>query len=238
GFVARPLHGPPELAVPVSDEVVDERRNVLRPLAERRDDELERVQTEVEILAEPLLPDHRLEIAIGRRDDARVHGDVDGAAHAPKPLHLEGAEELRLEVRAHLADLVQEERAEMGHLHEALLRLLGVGEGARLVSEELALEEILRNGATVELHEGAVPTRAPVVDLPREELLPDPRLALKEHGRGRALRHLRDGLDDLVHARSAPDDEGRAAAPSVDVAEAGHLLGEARLRERVAHDQL
>ena len=66
---------------------------------------------------------------------------VGRAADAPEGLLLEEAEQLGLERGRHLADLVEEDRAAVGLLEEAPLLLLGVGEGAALVAEELALEQ-------------------------------------------------------------------------------------------------
>jgi hypothetical protein len=56
---------------------------------------------------------------------------------------LEDAEELDLEGGAHLADLVEEERAAVGEVEEAGLVGRGAGEGAADVPEELALEQVV-----------------------------------------------------------------------------------------------
>ena len=48
---------------------------------------------------------------------------------------------------------------------------LGAGEGAPLVAEELALDELARDGGAVDLHEGSVGARREAVDGARDELL-------------------------------------------------------------------
>ena len=70
-------------------------------------------------------------------------------ADAAEGLLLEDAEQLGLEVRPHVADLVQEDGATVRLLEEPLLQSPCVGEGALLVAEELALQEMLGQGHAV-----------------------------------------------------------------------------------------
>ena len=115
--------------------------------------------------------EREVHFAVRRRDDADVRLDLLDAAHPAEPPLLEDAEDLRLEGRRHVPDLVEEERAAVRELHEPLLGPLRVRERALLIAEELAFEEVLGERAAVHLDEGALAPRAPVVDLAREELL-------------------------------------------------------------------
>jgi len=77
---------------------------------------------------------------------SRPHVDVDRvlgpeAAYLPR---LERAQHLRLGGKIHVADLVEEEGAAVGLLEQAALLALRSGEGASLVAEELALDELAR----------------------------------------------------------------------------------------------
>ena len=54
---------------------------------------------------------------------------------------LEDAQELRLHGRADIADLVEEDGAAVGELELAELALVGAGEGAALVAEQLGLDQ-------------------------------------------------------------------------------------------------
>jgi hypothetical protein len=56
-------------------EVLDEQRNVLAPLAERRQRDLEDVQPVEEILAERALGNHPLQRRVGGGNDPHVHLD-------------------------------------------------------------------------------------------------------------------------------------------------------------------
>src|SRR5262249_35555575 len=114
---------------------------------------------------------HRRERPVGRRDYAHVHLEVTGAAHPLERALLQAAQELGLAGQRDLAHLVQEERAAVGQLHQPLLGGLGVGEGALLVAEQLALEERLGDRRAVDLHEGRVAPRALEVQTARDELL-------------------------------------------------------------------
>ena len=76
------------------------------------------------------------------------------AAHGRDAALLQGAQHLGLGGQAHVADLVQEERAAIGQLEFALAVLDGAGEAALHVAEELALDQFAGDGGTVHLDEG------------------------------------------------------------------------------------
>src|SRR5690606_37712374 len=94
----------------------------------------------------------------------------------------EEAEELRLRGRRELADLVEEERAAVRELDLPAHATIGAREGAALVSEELALDELARERGAVDGDEGAVLPRRVHVDRPREQGLSGAGLAAEEHG--------------------------------------------------------
>src|SRR5690606_32007649 len=102
--------------------------------------------------------------------------------------------ELDLDVRLHLGDLIEEERATIRLLERAGLLVDGTGERALLVAEQLVLQDLAGEGTAVQCDERPLPTRRLVVDRARDELLAGPALAHNEHARAR----WRDRLDDLV----------------------------------------
>ena len=93
----------------------------------------------------------------------------------------------------------------MGQLEAALLQLTGVREGARLVAEQLRLDEGLREGATVHLHEGLVRPRRVVVEGVGHQFLAGAGLAADEH-RGAAGRRLGHGFVDPLHGVAVADE--------------------------------
>ena len=84
-------------------------------------------------------------------------------ARRAEPLELAGlehAQQLRLLAERHVGDLVEEQRAAVGELEAADAILLGVGERALHVAEQLALEHAFREAAGVDRDESALPARA------------------------------------------------------------------------------
>ena len=141
------------------------------------------------------------------------------AAEPLELLLLEHAQELGLERRRDVADLVEEERAAVRQLEAADLLRDRPGEGALLVAEQLALQQVERDGRAVELDEGAPAARAELVDRPRDQLLAGARLAQEQH-RGIGRRHALDLLERPLQGPAGPDDlrEPRVVARSIAVA--------------------
>ena len=86
-----------------------------------------------------------------------MHADVDvdrAVAAEPRELAvLQDVQQLGLQRRRHLADLVEHDRAVLRELELADARSAGAGEGAALVAEQLALEQVGRQRRAVDLDE-------------------------------------------------------------------------------------
>ena len=122
---------------------------------------------------------------------------------------LQGAEQLHLHVERQLADLVEEERAAVGLDELAGPLLGGAGEGALLVAEQDALDEVLGDGAAIDGDEGLAGAGALALDGAGDQLLADAALALDQDGDGRAGRALAE-LDDARHGLAAGDEVAEA----------------------------
>ena len=120
-----------------------EEQHVAAARAQRRQRQVDHVDPVIQILAKPLVLDHVLELAVGGREQANIDGDLGLGADRADLALLQRAQELGLELDRHLADLVEEQRAAVGLLEQALPALLGVGERALGVAEQLALEQLL-----------------------------------------------------------------------------------------------
>ncbi len=129
-------------------------------------------------------------------------------------LLLQHPQQLHLKVEGQVAHLVEEERPAGGRLEAAGPVAGGAGEGAAHVAEQLALEQLPRQGGGVDGHEGAAPADRLLVDDPGGDLLAGAALAGDEHG-GLAV------LQDLQQPQHLPH-RLRAA----DQPEAGHRAGE------------
>src|SRR6185436_11509794 len=96
-------------------------------------------------------------------------------------LLLEDAQELRLDRRGDVADLVEEDGARVGFLEQALLRRVGTRVRALDVAEQLVLEQRLGYGGAVDRDERAVAARASLMEGASGELLARPALAVDHH---------------------------------------------------------
>src|SRR6185369_2619512 len=119
------------------EKMIAEKWNVFGPLAKRRHAQRDGVDAEVQILAQLPVAEGRIEIDIRRADQAEI--DVDDAVAANRAVLalLQHAKQLRLQVRRHLADLVEKERASLGHLEQAFLVHRRAGERTLLIAKEL-----------------------------------------------------------------------------------------------------
>jgi uncharacterized protein YoaH (UPF0181 family) len=149
------------------------------------------------------------------------------AAHAVELPVRQHAQQPRLQVERHVADLVEEERAAVGLLEAAAAHGLRAGEGAALVAEQLRLQQVLRDGRRVERHEGAAGARAVLVQRARHQLLAAAALAGDEH-RHVALRQAADGAEDVLHGRRLAEHLGHRHLRGV-----AHRLAHALLHRAV-----
>ena len=178
-------------------EVPCKEPEIAHALAERRELDVNHVQSVVEVLAEAARLHLGLEVAVRRGDDADVALRRAGLSEGRVLALLEQAEELHLHRERQLADLVEEERPAFGSSDETTTGSLRAREGALRMAEELALDELVRDRAAVDRDEGRVPASARVVQRGDDELLTGSALAGDEHRASRA----RDAVDRIEHLR-------------------------------------
>src|SRR6516225_719699 len=195
----------PVLRVELLQEVLRQYRNVLHPVAKRRKRDADDVQPVVEVLAEPALLDEPLQVLVRRRDDTDVDRPALGGAQGQELALLDDPQELRLHLRRHRRDLVEEHRPAVGDLDQSDLRGVGTGERAAEMPEQVVLEQLGRDAVAVDDHERLVRPAAPPVDRLGNQLLARPALSVDEDGRA-ALRHLVDQAVDLLHRARLADD--------------------------------
>ena len=167
----------------LAEEVLDQRAHVLLAIAKRRDVERDDGEPVVEVLAELALAHQPAQIAVGGGHDADIDRDRRRAADALDLLLLEHAQERRLHLGRHLADLVEEDRAGVRELEAPAAQTVRAGERALLVPEQLALDHALGERRAVDAHERPRGARARVVDQPRDQLLAGAGLAGDEQRR-------------------------------------------------------
>ena len=146
-------------ATPRWIEIGDQPRKIVEAFAQRRHADRKDVQPEEQILAKLAAADARLEIAMGRGEDADVDAARLDAADTLERALLQHAQQLHLHVEAHVADLVEKQRAAVGELEPADASGDRARERAFLVAEELALEQLARDRAAIDRNERRVLAR-------------------------------------------------------------------------------
>ena len=104
-----------------------------------------------------------IEVPIGGGDDTDVDAHCLAAADRLKLLLLQDAQQLDLRVGGHLANLVEQDRAAVGHLESADPFVDGAGERASDMPEQLALDEARRDRAAIHLHQRPIGAPASAV---------------------------------------------------------------------------
>ena len=160
--------------------MLHEQGQVLQPLAQRGQAQGDDVEAVEQVLPEGAFPDLLVQVPVGGRHDAHVHGDGGGASDAADLALLYDAQELGLHLGGQLADVVEEQGAAAGLLEPALVAAAGVGEGSRLVAEQLVLHQARGQGGAVQGHEGTLPAPAEVVQGAHHQLLAGAALALHQ----------------------------------------------------------
>ena len=100
----------------LAHEGVGEQRGVALSAAKRRDLDDDFGEAVVEVLAEPALRDHGAQVLVGGAHHAHVDRDLLAAAQALDDAVLQEAQDLRLQRRRQVADLVEKERAAVREL--------------------------------------------------------------------------------------------------------------------------
>ena len=102
-------------------------------------------------------------------------------AQATKAPVFDDSQQLRLKLERKLSDLVEKYRPRAGDFEESALERSRVGKRARLVAEELALEQGLWNRGAIDRHERLGGARTRRVETARKELLSSTRLANQQN---------------------------------------------------------
>ena len=151
--------------------MLHEHRNVVAPIAQRRQLDRDDVKPVVQVLAERAFRDHLCQLGVGRGDDANIHLDRLVVTDAFELALLKRPQQLHLQRRAHRPHFVEEERAFVRLLESALARADGAGERAAHVTEQLGFEQRFGNRAAVERDEAMGAARAVVMNGARHHFL-------------------------------------------------------------------
>ncbi len=184
----------PELRAYPPQEEARKGQDVFRPLAQRRQMNRENTQPVEQIATEPARLHLRLEVAVARGDHPNVCLEGAIVADALELALLQDAQQLRLHVERDFTHLVQEQGSTRGELEAAHAVAMRAGERPLHVTEELALEELVRDRSAIHLHERLLRALASAWIARATSSFPC-RTRRDEHAR---LRR-RDGSDEREH---------------------------------------
>src|SRR5215470_6427967 len=192
-----------ELCVAIH-EVLGEEGNLRGALAQSGDGDLDHVQPIVEVVAEAARRDRLLKVLIGGGENPHVDLDGGPSTDAGELAVLEHVQKLTLKGWMEIADLVEEDGAVICRFELADLELVSSGEGPTLVTEELAFQELSRDGGAVHFDERAGLAHAKLVDGPCDEVLAGAGFAANEDG-DVCPRRLANDFSYLQHPRACPE---------------------------------
>src|SRR4029078_1038082 len=154
-----------------------ERGDIRRSLAKRRHTDLDDAKPVIQIRAEIARCNQVLEIPVRRGDDARLRSFGTFGANRIVLALLQHTEQLRLEFRRGVPDLVEKNGAPAGELESSSARAERAGERNFHVAKQLPLEKRRRQRGAIERDERLRRLGGVVVNGPRDQFLSRPALA-------------------------------------------------------------
>src|SRR5271168_3017580 len=136
-----------------AQKVVRQQGDIPSSLTQWRQLDRHHVNSVVEVLTEFARARHLFQWLVGGADQPEI--DLPGLA-STQPLHLpvfEHAQQLGLQWHGEGGDLIEKKRTAVRQLNLPWFGLVGAGEGAPLVTEELRLDQVLRQSRAVQADE-------------------------------------------------------------------------------------
>ena len=179
-------------------KVAREHGHVLVPLAQCGQAQADDVEAVEQVLAETAFLDAPLQVLVGGGNHAHMGLDGRMATHAVELAVRQHTQQACLQVKRHVADFVEEQRAALGLLKPPAPLRLRAGEGATLMAEEFGLEQVLGNGCGVDGHEGAVRAGRVFVQRPGHQFFARAGFTGDQHC-DLALAQTADGAEHVLH---------------------------------------
>ena len=203
------LGGPPRHpAVPapvMSEEMIREEGDILKPFPERWEGDGNDPKTVVEVPSQNAAFHRLLRFPIGGRDEPDIdHRILDlGTDSADHPI-LHHPQQLSLEGQGHFGEFVEEQRPAARRLEQPELVPVRPGKRALAMPEHLRLEEGLGQRGAVNRHQGLLGAPAVLVNEVGNDLFAGAAFAADEN-RGVRRRHLPSQFDRLAEQGGNPD---------------------------------
>ncbi len=171
----------PETPCELADIAIEQRRDVLGTLAQRRHAHRQHVDAIIEIGTKAARLHIPLEIAVGGADQPCGKGQRPLATDPLEAAILHQPQQLGLGRRRQFGHLVEKQTAALGAFGMAAMAGKGAGEGAPLVAEQLAFHQLGGNRRAVDGHEGGIGARRDGMQEAGADLLADAAFAEEQH---------------------------------------------------------
>ena len=206
-----------------SEQLRRERLEILGAFAQRRDLDLDDVQAIEKILPEPPRLHLPFQVPVGGRDDADVGLARRWVAEPLVLLVLQETQQLGLQGKGEIPDLVEEERSPLAGGDASRVVADRSGERTFHVSEQLAFQQLRRQGGARHHAERFPGAPAPAVDRAGQDGFPGPALAPKEH-RGVGSRDPPGHFHGALHGGAIARKTDLRGRPLQVLPEGRHLL--------------
>src|SRR5215469_563855 len=119
-------------------------------MTKRRQRQLDNIQSMVQVGTETAFGYQRLQRLITGRNDANIHGDLTVSPDRSHRSSLNHIQQLGLEMKRKIVDVVQEERTALRGLEKAPAIRNSAGKRATLVAKKFAFRQCLINSAAMD----------------------------------------------------------------------------------------
>jgi hypothetical protein len=186
----------------------DERADVLATIPERWHFQVHDHDPIHQIFAELAFRDEIRQIPVRGGDDADI--DLAGCEVGAHRFHFpafQKTQKHRLHAQAHFPHLVQEDGASVAQLKEPDLVTMGTRKAALHMTEQLRLQERLRDPGAIERDKRPLGSRRTGMNKPGDEIFPDATFSRDEHF-GLASRHAGGRRAEAFERGTASDERG------------------------------
>ena len=192
-----------------TDEMVDQRGNIVPAVAQWRQLDVKDVQAVEQIRPERAFVDQRFQVFVGGGHAAKVHLDGLIAPDAHDLSLLQHAQQIGLGFEADVADFVEKDSASFGNFEFSFLTILRSGKGPFLVAEEFAFQQCFCQRSAVDYYQRMKPPRTGMMNRARHQFLAGTAFPGDEHGRIGWPDGFY-GVKHFLHRATLPDDVLRA----------------------------
>ena len=155
--------------------------DVLAPLTQGRQAQPNHIEPVKQVLAEGAVFHPLLQVLVGGSNHTHIGFHRAMTAHPVEMAVAEDPQQPGLQVKRHVADLIEEQGAAIGLLEAAAAHGLRAGEGTALMAKQLGLQQILGNSRRVDRHKGPVGTWRMLVQCAGHQLFTRTRFAGDHH---------------------------------------------------------